>query len=391
MLLLRTDVGKEGIMSLGKIDTKSKRLVAIGKCRSTGLVSTDDNLAKSLDRIQRIYTTSSTEPSIYASHYLHLLRSKALRLDFFEVVELSRISIATQLNAYLEARYKYKILPELKLLDRYPPCVQLEVSSICNYRCKMCFQVDESFSTKKSPHMGTMTLETFRKAVDELEGQVDSVTIASRGEPLMAPDFREMMSYISGKFMCFKINTNLSLMTEDIARSLLLARPQTIVFSVDSGDPELYEEIRVNGRYKRMYDKLKLFHSIYKELNSSTIVRISGVAVDQRQSTEQLYETFSEFADLFSLSECTPWSSSYANPINSIIKPCNDLWRRLFIWWDGTVNPCDYDYKSNLAIGNINQSSISELWHSTEYNNLRNSHLDGQRSNHYPCDRCPIV
>ena len=180
-------------------------------------------------------------------------------------------------------------------------------------------------------------------------------------------------------------------MTEDIARSLLLARPQTIVFSVDSGDPDLYEEIRVNGRYERMYSKLKVFQSVYRELNSSTIIRISGVAVDSRQSTEQLYETFSDFADLFSLSECTPWSSSYDNPINSIIKPCNDLWRRLFIWWDGTVNPCDYDYKSNLAIGNINQSSISDLWHSTEYNKLRNSHLDGQRSNHYPCDRCPIV
>ena len=391
MLLLSNEVGKEGIMASQKISSKSKRLVAIGKCRSTGLDSTSDNLEESLNRIESIYTAYSINPSAYANYYLGLLRSRAIALDFFEVVELSRISHPVELNAYLEARYKYKVLPELKLLDRYPPCVQIELSSICNYRCKMCFQIDESFSTKNSPHMGTMSLEIFRKAVDELEGQVDSVTIASRGEPLMAPHFREMMSYMSGKFLCLKINTNLSLMTEDIARSLLLARPQTIVFSVDSGDPDLYEEIRVNGRYERMYSKLKVFQSVYRELNSSTIIRISGVAVDSRQSTEQLYETFSDFADLFSLSECTPWSSSYDNPINSIIKPCNDLWRRLFIWWDGTVNPCDYDYKSNLAIGNINQSSISDLWHSTEYNKLRNSHLDGQRSNHYPCDRCPIV
>ena len=239
--------------------------------------------------------------------------------------------------------------------------------------------------------MGTMSIDLFARRSMSSEGKLDSVTIASRGEPLMTPNFSEMMSYIAGKFQCLKINTNLSLMTENIARSLLMANPQTIVFSVDSGSPELYEEIRVNGRYKRMYDKLKLFHSIFKELQSSTIIRISGVAVDPRQSTELLYDTFSEFADLFSLSECTPWSSSYENPINTITAPCNDLWRRLFIWWDGTVNPCDYDYKSNLSIGNINQSSIAELWHSSAYNKLRKNHLDGKRSNHYPCDRCPIV
>ena len=75
----------------------------------------------------------------------------------------------------------------------------------------MCFQVDESFSSKDSPHMGTMSIDLFRKAVDELEGKVASVTIASRGEPLMTPNFSEMMSYIAGKFQCLKINTNLSL------------------------------------------------------------------------------------------------------------------------------------------------------------------------------------
>ena len=255
----------------------------------------------------------------------------------------------------------------------------------------MCFQIDETFSTKDSPHMGTMPLELFYKAVDELEGKVESITIASRGEPLMARQFNEMMSYIAGKFLCFKLNTNISLMTEDTARALLMAKPQTIVFSIDSGDPNLYEEIRVNGRYNRIREKLKLFNSIYKELNSKTIIRISGVALDSRQSTEELYETFAEYADLFSLSECTPWNSSYENPVNSITEPCNDLWRRLFIWWDGTVNPCDYDYKSELSVGNIAQSSIKDLWHSSKYSQLRNDHLDKQRCNHYPCDRCPIV
>ena len=105
-----------------------------------------------------------------------------------------------------------------------------------------------------------------------------------------------MMSYIAGKFSV-SLNTNLSLMTESTAK-LLMAKPQTIVFSIDAGDPELYEEIRVNGATIN-YEKLKLFNSIYKELNSNTIIRISGVAVDSRQSTEELYETFAELPIFF--------------------------------------------------------------------------------------------
>ena len=31
--------------------------------------------------------------------------------------------------------------------------------------------------------------------------------------------------------------------------------------------------------------------------------------------------------------------------------PCSELWSRLFIWWDGKVNPCDYDYKSVFQNG----------------------------------------
>ena len=47
----------------------------------------------------------------------------------------------------------------------------------------------------------------------------------------------------------------------------------------------------------------------------------------------------------------------------------------MFVWWDGKVNPCDVDYKSELSAGNIFNNNISELWKSKEYNSLRKRHL----------------
>ena len=55
----------------------------------------------------------------------------------------------------------------------------------------------------------------------------------------------------------------------------------------------------------------------------------------------------------------------------------------------GKLNPCDFDYKS-LSVGNIENSSIKEVWNSEAYNLLRKKHLDKKRDNCYPCDRCPL-
>ena len=71
-----------------------------------------------------------------------------------------------------------------------------------------------------------------------------------------------------------------------------------------------------------------------------------------------------------------PQESSYDNPINDIKTPCGELWSRIFVWQDGKVNPCDYDYKSILSKWNINDQSINNIWNSEEYNYLRYTHLN---------------
>ena len=60
--------------------------------------------------------------------------------------------------------------------------------------------------------------------------------------------------------------------------------------------------------------------------------------------------------------------------------PCGDLFERMYIWWDGTVNPCDVDYKSTLALGNVKIETIKEIWNGKAYSELREAHLSGSRS-----------
>ena len=63
---------------------------------------------------------------------------------------------------YLIHRYRYEIFPQLNKLHDFPPYLQIEPSSICNYRCVFCYQTDNFFNKKSQGHMGKMNYEMFK-------------------------------------------------------------------------------------------------------------------------------------------------------------------------------------------------------------------------------------
>jgi hypothetical protein len=241
--------------------------------------------------------------------------------------------------------------------------------------------------------MGYMPVEMFRDLIDQAEGQIEAITLASRGEPLLHRDIVEMLEYCRGKFLGLKVNTNASVLTEKMIHALLSCDVQTVVFSIDAADKELYEGIRIGGNFDSLLSNLGQFAEIKAKHypKSQTITRISGVKINSLQEMDRMETMWSEYADIVAFTNYTPWHSSYDNPINDIEAPCTELWRRALVWQDGTVNPCDYDYKSLLSRWNVNNATISEIWSSEAYHDLRHRHRGNMRSQCEPCKRCPSV
>ena len=78
--------------------------------------------------------------------------------------------------------------------------------------------------------------------------------------------------------------------------------------------------------------------------------------------------------------------------INKISTPCSELFRRMYVWWDGKANPCEVDYRSDLSPGYLSKNNnLSKLWLSPIYRSLRNKHLHSDRSATKPCDRCKVI
>jgi len=308
------------------------------------------------------------------------------------VEELERVSDA-DLPRYLHYRYRYEVFPVSREIDDFPPCVQIEPTSICNYRCVFCYQTDRNLTQGRNGHMGMMPLETFKRVVDELTGNVEAVTLASRGEPLMCRDIEAMLEYISGRFLGLKINTNASLLTESKAHALLAADPNTLVFSCDAADPELYAKLRVNGKFDQVVENIRRFAEIKAKHypNSQIITRVSGVRFSQDQDFESIRTFWDALVDQVAFVDYNPWESAYVAPDNGVSQPCSDLWRRTFVWWDGRIAPCDVDYLTHLQTGNVSEGGVSAAWRGEGYERLRRTHLDGGRQGLSPCKGCALL
>jgi radical SAM protein with 4Fe4S-binding SPASM domain len=306
--------------------------------------------------------------------------------------EIGRVS-DTDLPRFLYYRYRYDVFPQSKTIDDFPPCLQIEPTSICNYRCVFCYQTDQHLTDAKGGHMGMMSLDLFKKIVDEAEGQCEAITLASRGEPLVCRDIVKMLAYARGKFLGLKINTNASLLDEEKAHAILQSGANTLVFSADAAEEPLYSQLRVNGKLEKVRANVERFFEIRRRdyPDSKLITRVSGVRYDSAQNLDQMEKFWGALVDQVAFVDYNPWENTYQRPVNDVSMPCSDLWRRMFVWFDGTVNPCDVDYLSTLKVGNARGESLSALWKGPKYTAYREEHLSHRRSAVSPCQRCTVV
>jgi radical SAM protein with 4Fe4S-binding SPASM domain len=314
------------------------------------------------------------------------------RVNIYISDEISKLDDA-KIPKYIYHRYRYDVYPEKKILDNFPPYLQIEPTSVCNFRCVFCYQTDENFANKSSGHMGSMPLDTFKRVVDQAEGNVEFLSLASRGEPLVCKDIDAMLEYSVGKFLGLKINTNASLLNEKHAHAILSGGISTVVFSADAAEEPLYSQLRVGGKLEKILRNIELFNDIRRKhySKSQVITRVAGVKVKDDQNMDAMLETWDGLVEQVAFVKYNPWENVYDSPVSNVNESCSDLWRRMFVWHDGKTNPCDTDYKSTLSVGTIHEHPLSQLWLSQGYESLRKAHQENNRKTIEPCRRCTVI
>jgi radical SAM protein with 4Fe4S-binding SPASM domain len=295
---------------------------------------------------------------------------------------------------YINFRYFFFLVSEKKLITEYPPYLLIEPVSTCNLRCPFCFQTDKSFT--KKPFMGVMEFDFFKKIIDEADTLgVGAVTLASRGEPTLHKNLKDMLQYLNTKKNIFeiKLNTNATFLTEELCYEIFNSNVNQVVVSADHFEKKTFEELRKNSNFEKVVKNVDMLFDIRKKIkNPLTEIRISGVDYYKSTDKDKFHKFWIERSDHVSIGDALERWDTYNNAEHPEINDaCENLWDRMYIWFDGKVNPCDADYKSLLSYGSAKINSIKDLWKNKTIMNFRENHLNGNRKKLNPCNKCGVT
>jgi SynChlorMet cassette radical SAM/SPASM protein ScmE len=127
-----------------------------------------------------------------------------------------------------------------------PQKVTLNITNKCNLECLYC----GVSSTKNQP--GDLSLEEWKKVVDELAQIKVFQLLISGGEPFMRSDLSEILDHILRYHFRISINTNGTLIDDEIiSQACNSGRLDVIQVSLDGPDSQTHDRIRGKGSFER--------------------------------------------------------------------------------------------------------------------------------------------
>jgi len=146
-----------------------------------------------------------------------------------------------------------------------PDMLQVMLTARCNVRCKICEVWKQQFS-------GELTTAEVKNLLDQsIEAGVKTVYFTG-GEALLRPDILELVNYAARPGIITTVNTNGSLINEELAEKIVLSRLRNLTFSIDSASAKVHDSIRGKGVFEKAVKGIQLvngFKSKYRRDNQA--------------------------------------------------------------------------------------------------------------------------
>lgn len=303
-------------------------------------------------------------------------------LDTNERIEAFSEKLAQGWEAeYAEYRRLWASLPITRTVRDYPLLVDLELASVCNLKCPMCYTITDEF--KKKVTKGFMDFSLFKRIIDEIAGKAFAVRLSLRGEATLHKQFIECVQYAKNAGIReVSTLTNGSKLHGKYLEQILGAGIDWITISVD-GVGETYEKIRRPIKYVDILENITQIDT-FKRLRGLTkpVVKVQGIWPAVRNDPDMYYNTFAPITDLVAFNPLIDYLRKDDHIVYEENFSCPQLYQRVVVGSDGKVMMCSNDEDGQIIIGDAYEQSIHEIWHGTPLNKIRETHrmLDGFKS-----------
>ena len=265
--------------------------------------------------------------------------------------------------------------------------LNIELTSNCNYACISC-PTDKLIRGK-----GMIDSKLFERILDETGNSLERI-FWGYGDPLLHPEIDKLVRY-AGNFQAKKIMSTTGYMLENMGDVESLRHLDELILSINGITQETYVKHQVNGNLEKVIRGIKKLVPVITNSKTRLIMQtiahkenlneLSGaedfardlgcdmLIIKSFNVMDKKQETFDKFVPADSS------FSRYKHGLNESPKysenktyPCQE-W--MVINWDGSVNPCCWDYNGKHNWGNIKAEGVYKIWNgetaSTHRNNIR--------------------
>lgn len=286
----------------------------------------------------------------------------------------------------------------------HPLEIQVEPSSVCNLKCKMC-SLNKNTDQKKflTPKELSKILKKFNP---------NSVNLTGMGETLLNPHFEQLIKVCSDNNVKTSFITNIQLLNKNHLKAIKKYPPTNIGISMESGYSKNYNSIRAGANLQTTIQKIKELVGFINHNKLPTQVNINIVILDfNLKDLKHIYKII-DLALILKINKITCQNINILSPyikrlykLNTIENIFNKIkkysqsknielilpstiiskgkcyypWVYPQITANGEVLPCciipqfgNYNYiVKKYSFGNILNNSMDNTWNSTKAKNFR--------------------
>jgi len=319
--------------------------------------------------------------------------------------ERIKIKVMTKKISLEEQIKKMSSVDKNYCLDaKIPNNIMVEVTNICNLRCKMCY--NKRMKRKK----GFISFDLFKKIVDQaVDLNIENMGLYTTGESFLHPKIFEFIKYAKKKGIKYVyITTNGQALNDEKIKKIFESGLDSIKFSIDAGNKERYESLKIGASWNKLVKIVKKLKAMRDNFDSKLRIFASFIVMkDNFKDLARYKKIFGNLIDetffVFVGNQGSQVKAEKLYPKNVISKienltlpkekwqPCSMLWDRFIVTYEGYLTICCIDFENSLIYGDINKESLKTSWNNKKIKKFREIHASRQFEKLPLCFDCDSI
>lgn len=275
-----------------------------------------------------------------------------------------------------------------KELD-FPSKIQIQTINLCNYACPMCPYPQQSEGRVRS----TLDVDLFYKIVSEVREAKRRVKLCLmlQNDPLLDRRFIEFLDYAHAAedaVSSISTVTNGSALTDELLDRLVSYERFYLTISVNATDRERYLKIHGRDLWDRVHGLLTSWEGSREKVRLSFV--LDDASLDEGRNFQSYWQGEGYQTRLVPLNSriSSVREEGALHFIDEDYGHCHYPVDTLNVLADGTVILCCNDWEHKQRFGNLNESSVSELWNARKMRSFREAALEGRLRKYPMCKGC---